>query len=343
MRATCLLGLAVSIGCGGNGKPSIATSKNNFCDQFAAVACYDLYQCCAEGEIEHFLGVGEPRTSDQCRDDVRRTCQRRYANVESSLSANRVRLDTAILNACLTSLVAPDNSCATSAPTFPWTTPCSQTAFAGNVSNGSACFHGYECAVDSYCAPNNTCTALPTDGMTCATGGICASSAFCSGATCRARGGAGSPCSFGSSQCLPGFFCDLSSGTGQCAAQHNTGDKCSGYQSGPQACKSGSCAQGYCANTGFACFGDADCSGHCPNNAGAFCSNDTNCGVPGHCSVTTSKNCYGSADCMAGDGTCIFPNQCVHDACLAGGVCVDAQYPVDYCTGAPLALPLPPG
>src|SRR5205823_13633959 len=81
MRAAHLLALGVLIGCSGSGKPSIGTSKDNFCDQIAAVACYDLYQCCAEGEIERFLGVADPRTSDQCRQDLKRICERRYVNV----------------------------------------------------------------------------------------------------------------------------------------------------------------------------------------------------------------------------------------------------------------------
>ena len=50
---------------------------------------------------------------------------------------------------------------------------------------------------------------------------------------------------------MSGFYCDMSTGAGQCAALHNIGDKCSGFQS----CQSGSCVQGTCAGNGNICFG----------------------------------------------------------------------------------------
>jgi hypothetical protein len=130
----------------------------------------------------------------------------------------------------------------------------------------------------------------------------------------------------------------MSTGSGQCTALHEPGDKCSG----PQSCRSGACAPGTCAASGNVCFGDTDCSGHCSNNANIFCSNDANCGIPGHCSVNTAKNCYAPADCTTEDGTCVFPNHCIHDACAGGGVCAEVQLTADYCTGALAALPVPP-
>ena len=80
-----------------------------------------------------------------------------------SLAGNRARLDSTALNACLNALEAPENTCATSAATIPWSTPCSKAAFVGTVAKGGACFRNYECSLDDYCAPNDTCTALPTD------------------------------------------------------------------------------------------------------------------------------------------------------------------------------------
>ena len=345
MRATGLAALGVLIGCSGsgngngNGKPFISTSKDNFCDQIAAVACYDLYQCCAEGEIERFLGVTVPRTNDQCRQDMRRLCVRNYVDIELSIAANRAQLDSTTLNACLNSLVAPDKSCATpSASTLPWTTGCSKPVIIGTVGDGSACFHNYECAVDSYCPPNGTCTALPTDGMACAEG-RCASSATCSFGTCRALAGSGGACT-SSQQCLPGLFCDTSSEVGQCAALHEAGDKCSGSQS----CKAGSCVPGTCAgNNGITCFGDGECPGYCSNGQPGWgqCHSSGQCAT-GYCSVTPSTYCNDRAACPAADETCVFPAQCVHNACL-GSVCVAYQYTADYCSGALAALPLPPG
>ena len=130
--------LAFAIGCGGedNAKPSVSTNKTNVCDQIAAVACYDMYQCCSEGEIERDLGVTDPRTEDQCKTDLSKLCERRLADAEASLAAGRVQFDASVMNDCLKALLLPGNQCATVAEMAPWTAACMDTAWVGQVAPG---------------------------------------------------------------------------------------------------------------------------------------------------------------------------------------------------------------
>ena len=50
--------------------PSINATQDNACDQVAEVGCYDMFRCCSEGEREKFLGVTDPRSEAECRDDL---------------------------------------------------------------------------------------------------------------------------------------------------------------------------------------------------------------------------------------------------------------------------------
>src|SRR5436190_19316060 len=64
--------LATAAGCGG--APSIHTSLDNLCDQIAAVACYDMYQCCAPDAIETLLETTTRPTEAGCRESLKTRC-----------------------------------------------------------------------------------------------------------------------------------------------------------------------------------------------------------------------------------------------------------------------------
>src|SRR5678815_4237276 len=102
--------LAVVTGCG-DGRPDVDTSADNVCITVADIACFDMYQCCSEGEIERALGVSDPRTEAECIDDVTAICDRQVAALNFSVHNKHVRFDAKIMNACLEAFVAPKNVC----------------------------------------------------------------------------------------------------------------------------------------------------------------------------------------------------------------------------------------
>src|SRR5262249_55069248 len=107
MRISYVVIAAFVVGCGGGSGVSIDANQDNVCGEIAEVACHNMYQCCSEGEIETFLRVSDPRTEDQCRDDLTRLCKRSIANLDDGISAGRVKFDGNIMNHCLEALVAP--------------------------------------------------------------------------------------------------------------------------------------------------------------------------------------------------------------------------------------------
>src|SRR5262245_9697250 len=165
------IGVMVIGGCGGgsgNSPPDINADQDNLCDVVAGVACYNMYLCCSEGEIEDFLGVDEPRTVDQCRDDFTRICERNLAELDWSISEGRAAFDADVMNGCLELLVAPDGVCASVETALPWAEACMGSAWTGLVADGDTCYYNFECqSVDSYCAGNRTCTALPGENDPC--------------------------------------------------------------------------------------------------------------------------------------------------------------------------------
>ncbi len=251
--------------CGGSGI-SIDTNADNVCSEIAEVACHNLYQCCAEGEIENFLGVQDPRTEVQCRDDVRRICDRQLAQRDASITAGRSAFDSDIMNGCLDALIAPDGLCADISDALPWTEACMNDAWVGQVADGGECFQPFECASsDSFCAATQRCTALPKLGEPCT--GQCANGLFCSG-VCEQQLGAGAMCT-SSIQCQDELFCDTAATVPTCTALGEGGDSCKSNQ----ACKSFQCIPGTCMGTNQNCFTDANCSGQCSDGSG-FCSQD---------------------------------------------------------------------
>jgi len=331
------VGLVIAVGCGGgdgNGRPSVGTTQANVCGEVAKVACYNMYSCCSEGEIETRLHVTDPRTQDECVTDMERLCDRSLARIDFSLKNNRVRFDAATMNSCLSAIEAPADTCATLSTMLPWADACMTSAWVGITADGAACNFANECGVDSTCATSGLCTPKPTVGQPCGTG--CASGLYCNVTTCAAQLGAGQTCS-STTQCTKGLFCDLAALTPTCTALHDTGQACTGSAS----CTSGRCNPGTCSGTGGSCFTNAGCFAHCSNNTfSCTLGQDATCGL-GTCSTGGTCSLAGACAGTTGTGTCTFPNHCVAGSCDGSVVCADNELTVDYCTGALSALPVP--
>lgn len=308
----------------------VDANADNVCSEIAKVACHNLYQCCSEGEIEDFLNVSEPRTEPQCQEDVRRLCVRAVARLDAAISAKRMRFDSDTMNSCLRALVAPDDACATVETTLPWAEECMNSAWVGLVADGGQCFGTFECGSrDSFCAPNQTCTAKPTNGQACSTAIGCATGHFCQAGTCRPQSGAGQPCT-STTQCQGTLFCDFSAATPVCTEVRDGGEPCTS----DAGCKSGDCIPGTCEGSAQSCFTSATCGRRCTNN-GNPCSVPSQCEVSGTCSITTTMTCSAQNNtCTALGETCVFPPVCQPAACVGNPVCSQAQLVVDYCQGA---------
>jgi len=334
MRSSLLVGVAFAIvGCGGGGggAPSINVNKDNVCDQVAEVACYDMYRCCSEGEREKYLGVTEPRSEAECREDVKRLCSRALATVEYSLDKGRVTFSNDNMNNCLQALVAPDDDCATIEAMLPWAEACVHSAWVGAVADGGTCEYPYECSsADSVCTSSRTCKAKPGYGEPCGAG--CASGLYCNGLMCDHQVGVGVDC-VSTQQCTKGLYCDTTATKPVCTMQHAAGEACTG----PSTCTSGSCLPGACESNAQPCYTSATCSGHCENTT-TFCAGDNYCST-GTCSIG-GASCTGPAQCTGAGNVCNFPVKCVPGACTGTIVCADAHVTVDYCSGALKDLPI---
>ena len=205
--------------------------------------------------------------------------------------------------------------------TTPWT---------GAVADGDACFYSYECAGTgsgtSYCAPDQTCKALPGNGMACSSQG-CALGTYCDETVdmCKTAQGVGGTCTE-DLQCMTTLFCELSGSNGTCQMLLGGGSACTSSTQ----CESKECFPGTCTGSTDTCFTDANCEGTCSTGpeTGDFCETDENC--EGHCSVTTTEICD-SATCPV-DETCVF-NTCSHPTCDGDIVCAATEVTADYCTG----------
>jgi hypothetical protein len=339
MRTAIICGaLVVLASCGGNG-PDIETTQDNVCDQIAEVACFDMYRCCSEGEIERALGVSDPRSEVDCQSDLRTRCKRVIADLDFSIKNKHVKFDAKVMNGCLKEFVAPENTCVTVEAMKPWAAACMTSAWTGTVAAGGGCDFSYECATDNFCATNRTCIALPTENMPCSAQG-CASGLFCDtaavgGAVCRALLGSGVACT-STPQCQKGLFCDTGApvGTRTCTPLHASGETCGGNF----ACTSTLCLTGTCSVTGFSCLNDATCGGRCSNDTTISCTTDSTCGGTGTCSIGGTL-CTSAAQCTGAGNMCVFPNKCNLNKCM-GNVCADAHLTIDYCTSALTDLPV---
>jgi hypothetical protein len=315
---------------------SVDASEDSFCSEFAEVVCHNLYECCTERDIEQELGVSEPRTEEQCREDKKRTCERSSASLRDSLAKKRVQFNADAFNACVETYLAHDDICSEYVEELPWTKACDVDIWTGLVGMGGACFFDHDCAgypANAECGPDQKCVTLPVGGFPCVNG-QCAEDFFCgTGLICQARLAEGAPCT-GFNQCQDKLFCDT---TAQpmpiCTGRKPGGEACTS----DAGCVSTDCIPGQCAMTGSSCFTDANCGSYCADDF-SFCSvgMDYQCNVSGHCDVVTSTTCSGStanSQCVnLGAGTtCIFNVACVAGDCLGNPVCTAPLFLADYC------------
>jgi hypothetical protein len=337
MRLAFVTGCALLVACGGGGNVDVSANQDNFCTEIAEVACHNFYQCCSEGEIEDLLGVSEPRTEGQCRDDLELFCARGMGNsLLDSIKEGRVTFDSARMNDCLNSLIAPEDSCATVVDAVPWKEACMETAFVGTVATGGNCFFSHDCAgaPDSFCGPKQKCEQKPTAGFPCGTG--CASQFFCGpSGTCVAKGAMGAPCTSADS-CQKDLYCDFVTNPSMpvCSTKVPGGSACTGNDS----CASGTCIPGRCMGTNSICYTDTNCGSHCANST-LSCTTSSQCSS-GTCSVG-GNTCTSDLSCTSGTGDmCVFPVLCVPGDCVGDPVCTAAITTVDYCDGFVSSLPV---
>ena len=339
MRQLAFLGfVSIIVGvCGDDGGPEISATQANVCSEIAEVACYNMYRCCAEGEIEDVLQVDEPRTEAQCRDDLRRRCERGQATFDWSIENERASFDAAAMNACLEAMVAPAGTCAVVDSMLPWVEACMHSPWTGLVPDGSTCYYAYECAgADSYCAVNRTCTALPGENQPCSPLG-CASGLYCDfdTSTCERRIGEGMSC-LSTAQCAEGLFCDVEAIPQPiCTAPRAAGEPCTSSAT----CASAQCIPGLCAGSANqTCFADSECTGRCDGTNQA-CFRASDCGT-GTCSVS-GGSCTETFPCSGVGDTCVYPVACNQPDCIGDPVCAEKVVQVDYCEAVLGSLPMP--
>lgn len=339
MRLACVAVIGLLAGC--QEGISIDASESNFCDELAEVACHNMYQCCSEAQIENELGVSEPRTEAQCREDKKRLCIRSSASLRDSLAAGRVELKADALNACLDAMLAPDGTCSTYVDELPWLEACKQQAWVGKVAAGGACFFDHDCAgapKNAECGVDQKCAALPGVGSPCLNGTTCAEDFFCGpGSVCAQRLAENAPCT-NSDECQENLFCDTAAMPMPiCTARKPGGAACTS----DFGCVSGDCVPGQCAGTSQSCYTDSQCGGRCANSTSSCTVGfDWTCNTTaGHCDVVTTQPCSGSSadsQCVsASAGTkCIFNVTCVPGDCVGEPICTAPLFLADYCNAA---------
>jgi hypothetical protein len=325
------IALVAATACGGgDGRPNVGTTQDSVCSDVAEVACFDMFQCCSEGEIEQALGVDEPRTQADCVNDVEAICNRQIATLTFSAENKRVRFDSKLMDECLKAFIAPENTCADVAAAKPWTEVCMESAWVGTVENGGACDFAHECAANAFCSPNRICTALPVENQACNTTRGCATGLFCDAGTCHARRAAGAACTL-NDQCQTGLFCDTLATLPTCTARRANGEVCTSNAS----CTSLTCLPGTCAGSATTCTTNTGCSAHCADD-NSFCTTDASCAL-GTCSGTTTS-CSSDLGCIT-PAVCVFPVKCLAAECVGPVVCGDPHVVVDYCRGPLTDLP----
>lgn len=318
-------------GCGGGDELSIEATVDTVCDEIAEVVCHNLYSCCTEGEIQDYLDLTEPRTQDECRQDVRRSCERSTATLQYAVAKGTVHFDANVMNTCLRSLAAPDGTCASVVDEIPWSETCVDPSWTGVVPVEGDCEFSFECAnaPDAFCAANQKCEARPGHGQPCGSG--CSSTTYCTLGVCQPRLPVGGLCA-STTQCEEDLFCDTSEAMPTCKARGVGGEACT---SGT-ACESGQCIPGTCAGpVASSCYEDADCTSRCADD-NSPCSTAASCAT-GTC-MLSGFSCSSPTACGSSD-TCVFPVACVPGDCLGEPVCRAPQYTIDYCEDPLAQLP----
>jgi hypothetical protein len=321
-----LIGLLGIAGCSsGGGRPSVAVTEANYCAQVAAVACYNMFQCCTGAKIEEVLGITISTNESECRHDVQLICEQKNVELAYALVQNTVLLETDQATACLKSLLLMNDTCFVNTATMPWAEPCKEDPFTGLQPTGSACLYSFECEKNHYCDNSRKCRTLPAAGEPCGRFS-CSEGLFCDRKTdtCENLLSLGGSCD-GDYQCQPQSYCGADSNNKfKCMPLKDLRSVCEGDHE----CVSNYCLPGVC-DSGEACFVDSDCVGACNNASNSVCQNDSSC--PSHCKVTTSKSCFAPDECPEADTLCGAGGKCTDDTTVSCSY--DSQCPTydDMC------------
>ena len=189
-------------------KPTVAVTAGNICDQVAQVACYDMYRCCDDAQIELQLSTSSVPTQDQCKSDVSASCMANpeLGKLADSVAAGHMTFNSSALTTCLQAMLEPGTTCVV-AEVPPWLDACMASAWTGTVLGGDPCAYDRECAdAASYCGTAmNVCVPKPHAGQACNPGG-CAPGTYCMGSTCMTDTAHGAPCVM-DAQCGANFYC----------------------------------------------------------------------------------------------------------------------------------------
>jgi len=207
-------------------KPSVAVTAGNICEQVAMVACYDMYRCCDDSQIEAQLGTTSVPTQDACAGSVRDACAANpdLAKFSDSVANQHMTFDASVVNACLHALLEPGSTCVISGIP-PWVSACMASAWTGTVPSGAPCAYDRECAnAEDYCGTAMlVCVPKPHQGQPCNPGG-CTPGTYCAGSTCMNLTSINGPCAT-DPQCGPGNHC-ASDGSCQPIPVTTTTDYC---------------------------------------------------------------------------------------------------------------------
>lgn len=293
-----------------NPRPDIDVSESNLCSVIADVACYNMFRCCTGAQIEGALGLTQSTTVDECRRDVKLTCQDTLTPVFWSVARGATVINTNQYKNCLTAMTAPEAGCFLHQTEPPWRLQCDQVMFQGLLAVGLQCFYDHECQPNHFCGSDAICRALPSAGQPCPQY-QCAASLFCSwdSGNCEALRTVGGACNT-DSECQEGLYCGVGGTGSTCQARKALGVGCeSDWECSSSYCIPGTCSNGdpcyadsqcggTCSADGYSCYDDLDCSRSC-NLTGYYCTTDLDCPDPGDsCPVNTCEGgCNGQPVC----------------------------------------------
>jgi hypothetical protein len=308
-------------GCSGKEKePVVEMSVDTYCEQVAAVACWNMWNCCTGQQIEDVLGITISVEPAECRRDVQLICEDNMATVLWAAYKGSVRLEEANADACFQSLLLAGD-CFQHVSEIPWSRWCEDEHWFGTLQPGADCLYSFECVESSYCAADRKCKALPKENQECPSY-ECATGLFCNPSTGRCEGlkSSGQRC-YSDGWCAAGLFCEFNEeGLGTCMGLKSLGVSCKGHYQ----CESTFCVPGLCQD-GSECFENSECAGAC-SGGGDTCYSTDDC--PGTCQ-TSHYACYSDWDCNTGE-SCL--KETCQQRCSGESVCAAAWTVIDYCT-----------
>ncbi|HEY3233867.1 MAG TPA: Dickkopf N-terminal cysteine-rich domain-containing protein [Polyangiaceae bacterium] len=330
------LGTLFSGACGSsseNPKPPL-TDDETYCAEVATATCTWARSCCELGELQQVLGltssdaysvelVRQAQANDsRCRDIVHSSCVTANRDLMESIRTNRVTLDRAALQACLTELTRASTACDVGLARGPTVTKaCAlDQIFIGNAKTNDPCFHELDCATGFFCwragssSDAGICRPVVQGGQACRDSTKCDLSSVCVPVATRTEKCAPLDLQMDGGFCTSDALCGATSfcnsATFTCDPKGDGGQECNR----PKHCLSGRCN-----------LDQRQCLPRRP--AGEPCSSQSECQDGLWCNPA-----YASSSCSRPLQTGDAGDQCSSTApCGAGLVCVGnfCQLPLD--------------